>query len=188
MDYIREAEDIFRHYTRDKQDSWIAHSRNVATAAQKIALKCGLDYQRAYSYGLLHDIGRSMTKGQFRHIMLGYEVMLQKGYNDVARICLTHSFPIQDIYSYVGELDIEKGEIEKYQEIIQSYSYDDYDLLIQLCDAVSTDIGYIYLEKRFVNNVFKYGFNDYTIAKWKKTIEIKDYFEEKIGNIYEVLS
>lgn len=188
MDYVKESESIFQQYAKDKQNSWIPHSRNVAAAAQKIARESGLDEKRAYSYGLLHDIGRSMTKGQFKHIMFGYEMMLEKGYEDIAKICLTHSFPIQNIYSYVGELDIERKEIEKYQTLIQNCLYDDYDLLIQLSDAISTDTGYVSLEKRFVNNVFKYGFNDYTIVKWKKTIEIKDYFEEKVGNIYKLLS
>lgn len=179
---IKEAEKIFQQYTEDKQEGWIAHSRNVAKAAQKIAAQVGLDDKKAYVYGLLHDIGRSRTKGQFRHIMFGYEMMMEKGYEDIARICLTHSFPVQNIYSYVGELDI-KEEIEKYQALIQNCIYDDYDRLIQLCDALSVDTGYVCLEKRFVNNVFKYGFNDYTIEKWRETIELKGYFEEKAGGM-----
>ena len=187
MDYIKQAEDIFRQYTKDKHEKWILHSKNVAVAAKKIALQYGLNEKKAYSYGLLHDIGRSMTKGQFQHIMFGYEMMSEKGYVDIAKICLTHSFPIKNIYSYVGELDVKKEVIERYQILLQNCLYDDYDLLIQLCDALSTHEGYVYLEKRFVNNVFKYGFNNYTIEKWKKTIEIKDYFDKKVGDVYELL-
>lgn len=178
---IKKADDIFRKYTEDQQESWIKHSKNVAAVAQKIAKKSKLDEQRAYAYGLLHDIGRSRTKGQFQHIMYGYEMMMENGYDDIAKICLTHSFPIQNIYSYVGKLDVTQNEVEKYQKLLQNCVYDDYDRLIQLCDAISTDTGYVCIEKRFVDLVLKYGFNDFTIEKWKKTIEIKEYFERKTG-------
>lgn len=188
MNYIEEAEKIFRRYTGDRQDSWIMHSQNVANAAHKIAKKAGLDAGRAYSYGLLHDIGRSRTDGQFAHIVLGYEMMSEMGLTDIAKICLTHSFPVQNVYSYVGALDASESKVGQFQELLMDCRYDDYDLLIQLCDAISTDIGYICLEKRFVNNVFKYGFNEYTVEKWKKTLAVKEYFEQFTGNIFKLLS
>jgi len=70
------------------------HYKNVAFCAQKIAKKCGMDYQKAYILGLLHDYGEYIedtVEGTF-HGTAGYDEMLKMGYNDVARICLTHSF------------------------------------------------------------------------------------------------
>ena len=38
---------------------WIDHSLNVGQAARLIAEKCaGMDVDKAYAFGLLHDIGR----------------------------------------------------------------------------------------------------------------------------------
>ena len=59
--------------------------------------------------------------------------------------------------------------------------YDDYDKLIQLCDAVSLTDGYCYAEKKMVNSVIEFGFKDTTINKWKAIMELKDYFDKKIG-------
>ena len=107
MNYIDEAERIFNIQIKNRTEKWISHSRNVANAAKKIGEKIGMDGEKAYAYGLLHDIGRSLTDGQFQHIIKGYELMMTYGYEDIARICLTHSFAIQDVYSFVGKMDAE---------------------------------------------------------------------------------
>lgn len=44
------------------------------------------------------------------------------------------------------------------------------------------------LEKRMVDVVMRYAFNEFTIEKWKSAFEIQRYFEEKIGcSIYSIL-
>ena len=63
--------------------------------------------------------------------------------------------------------------------------YDDYDRLIQLCDALSLSNGYCYAEKKMVSSVIKFGFKDTTISKCKAILDLKEYFDDKIkGNIY----
>lgn len=37
--------------------------------------------------------------------------MMQLEYDDAARICLTHSFPIQDISTYIGNFDVSEEEV-----------------------------------------------------------------------------
>lgn len=69
------AEKILKDRETYRQGKWIAHSRNVALSAMIIADKLKLDSDLAYSMGLLHDIGRSFTEGQFKHIVCGYEYM-----------------------------------------------------------------------------------------------------------------
>ncbi len=178
---IEEANEIFNQRRSISDGKWCSHSLYVAKAAYAIAKKLHLDCEKAYAMGLLHDIGRSLTDGQFRHITMGYECMMALGYTDIARICLTHSFPLQDIYTYVGKMDVSKEEQEKFQVLLQQCQYDIYDQLIQLCDSISTDKGYVLPEQKFVTNAFKYGVKSNTFEKWKKVLEIYNLFEEKIG-------
>ena len=76
---------------------WKKHSYLVADCAERIARECGLDTEKAYCLGLLHDIGRRFGVTQLRHVYDGYFYMNQIGYNEVARVCLTHSFHIKNL-------------------------------------------------------------------------------------------
>lgn len=177
----KEANEIFNERRSISNGKWCNHSLYTAKAAYAIAKKLHLDCEKAYTMGLLHDIGRSLTDGQFRHITMGYQYMMELGYTDIARICLTHSFPLQDIYTYVGKMDVSKEEQEKFQILLKQCQYDIYDRLIQLCDSISTDKGYVLPEQKFVANAFKYGMKNNTFEKWKMVLEIYELFGERIG-------
>ena len=59
---------------------WVAHSRNVALAAQFIAEHHpDLDPVRAHTLGLLHDIGRRTGPNKDRHILDGYDHLKATG-------------------------------------------------------------------------------------------------------------
>lgn len=178
---VERVEEIFADRSRYNTGSWVRHSENTALAATTIAAAVKMDDELAYCMGLLHDIGRSFTQGQFLHIARGYDFMKGEGAGDIARICLTHSFPLQILESYVGKIDIDEVQCEKYRELLMEMQYDGYDRLIQLCDAVSTEDGFVIPEKKFVRSVFKYGFNEYTIPKWEKTLSIKHDFDNMLG-------
>ena len=175
------AKRIFEKRRTHHPGAWIRHSEHVAFAAEKIACRLSLDSELAYCMGLLHDIGRSFTDGQFQHIVCGYSYMIESGYPEIARICLTHSFAVQTIYSYVGKIDVSKEDQRKYQSILLDLDYTNYDRLIQLCDAISTPEGFILPEQRFVRLAFKYGFNEFTIEKWKAVLHIKEEISQRIG-------
>lgn len=69
---------------------WVAHSHNVANAAKRIADASGyLDVDKAYVCGLLHDIGRRTGIAAVRHIIDGYDYAIAKGWDEIARVCLT---------------------------------------------------------------------------------------------------
>ena len=71
---------------------------------------------------------------------------------------------------------------------IRNAVYDDYDRLVQLCDALALPTGFCLLEKRFVDVAIRYGTVPATTERWKKILEIKALFERKInGSIYELL-
>ena len=168
---------------------WIDHNKTAAVCAKHIAEKCeGMDADVAYVMGLLHDIGRRGGVMDMRHIYAGYEFMLSLGYEDSARICLTHSYPYKNIKAYNGQNDCSDKETTFIASFIDSVEYNDYDRLIQLCDAISFPNGPTYVEKRLVDVVLRRGFNDLTIPKWKAFLELKTYFDEKTGtDIYKLL-
>lgn len=168
---------------------WISHNRVAGLCAKTIASQCDdLDENTAYVLGLLHDIGRRNGAMDMRHILCGYHDMLLYGYDDSARICLTHSFPYKDVAAYNGENDCSDKDTRFIQEYLNNVKYNDYDRLIQLCDAISFPSGPTYIEKRFVDVVLKRGFSEVTVPKWQAFLEIKQYFDNKIkGDIYKLL-
>jgi hypothetical protein len=181
------AKELLAWAGKKNQGKWIEHSYNVARAAEIIAKKCLLDDNFAYIWGLLHDIGRYEGVTNLRHVYAGYNLMKEKGYNNIARICLTHSFPYKNFGSFQGNIDCTLEEINYIKDELEKIEYNDYDKLIQLCDGISLAEGITLIEIRIVDVVKRYGFNEYTLNKWNAIFEIKKYFENKCGkNIYEL--
>lgn len=187
---IKTAEELLKDAESRNPGAWIAHNRVAGECARKIASACdGIDEERAYVLGLLHDIGRREGIMDMKHILCGYSFMNSQGYVDSARICLTHSFPYKDVGAYNGINDCTEEETVFIKSFIESTEYDDYDRLIQLCDTISFPNGPTFMEKRFVDVVMRRGFNNLTIPKWKAFFEIKTYFDEKVnGDIYALLN
>lgn len=95
---------------------------------------------------------------------------------------------IQDIDTSIGKFDMPEKDREFMRDFVKNAVYDDYDRLVQLCDALALPSGFCLLEKRFVDVAIRYGIHPATLDRWKKTLEIKDYFEKKIGcSIYSLL-
>lgn len=168
---------------------WIEHSRNVAVACKNIAEKCpGLNPDKAYTMGLLHDIGRRSGNVSERHMLEGYKYCKNHCWNEIAQICITHSFMVKDIKSSIGVWDISEKEYDFMKGYVENVVYSDYDLLVQLCDSVSLSNGFCLLEKRFMDITLRYGLHEYTLDRYKRLLDIKAYFEEKIGcSIYALL-
>ncbi len=186
---VDEAERLIEEAAGMNPGPWIDHNRTAGFCAKAIAERCdGMDPDAAYVLGLLHDIGRREGIMDMRHIYAGYLFMNSLGYDDSARICLTHSFPYKSIGAYTGQNDCSEEETAFIRQYIDSVEYNDYDRLIQLCDAISFPKGPTYVEKRLVDVVIRRGFNDLTIPKWKAFLELKQYFDEKTGtDLYHLL-
>ncbi len=93
---------------------WVPHSRNVALAARLIAEQHpDLDPERAYTLGLLHDIGRRGGPNKDRHILDGYDILTGLDYTDAAQIALTHSFPMQRPDELLGAWDGTAAEFDQ---------------------------------------------------------------------------
>ena len=67
-----------------------------------IALISYEDGEKAYILGLLHDIGRKFGVRHLGHVSDGDSYMLSLGYDEAARICLTHSFNNGRLEEYIG--------------------------------------------------------------------------------------
>lgn len=171
------------------QGPWVEHSINVGLAAQIIAEKCSnLNPDKAYVLGLLHDIGRRYGVSARRHSFDGYKFMMEKGWDEAARICLTHSFPVPDIDKEIGGNDMSEEESEFVRKYLNDIAYDDYDKLMIVCDSIADAQGFCMLEKRFVNTTRRYGTFPFTVERWNATFEMKEYIEKQINcSIYDIL-
>lgn len=167
---------------------WTNHSYNVANAAKIIAENCSMDSEKAFVCGLLHDIGRRTGIAAVRHIIDGYDYATSKGWDEVARVCLTHSFPVKDIEADIGKKDISQEQYIFIKDYLDGLEYDDYDKLIILCDALADANGFCILEKRFIDTTRRYGIYPFSIDRWNKTYEYKEHFEKIIGkSLYTLL-
>ncbi|OIO96447.1 MAG: phosphohydrolase [Anaerolineae bacterium CG2_30_64_16] len=173
---------------------WAAHSTHVAVAARAIAARAiatqqgGLDPDAAYVMGLLHDIGRRAGVTGMRHVLDGYRYLADQGYEDAARLCMTHSFAYKHIGAIFGEWDCRPDELAFIEAYLAGIEYTDYDRLIQLCDSLAMAEGFVLMEKRMMDVALRYGINDFAVAKWKATFQIKQDFEAVIGrSIYDLL-
>ena len=82
---------------------WVKHSLNVGIAARNIAEKIpNLDRNKAYVLGILHDIGRRVGIVNIpKHVYEGYDYCIKNGWDEVAKICMTHSYVLmQDNFNY----------------------------------------------------------------------------------------
>lgn len=182
-----EAERLLTEAVEINRGAWGQHSEIAALCAEKIAAACGLDSEKAYVLGMLHDIGRKFLVRDLGHIYYGYKYMLSLGYDQAARVCLTHSFPNQSLAIYIGKTDIPKEEADEVKNALSSTVFDDYDRLIQLCDALAGSEGVLDIEERMADVKRRYG--NYPQAQWDKNLELKAYFEAKsrAGSIYDLL-
>lgn len=169
--------------------AWVAHSRYVAKACESIARRCPrLDAEQAYLYGLLHDIGRHAGVSSEKHLLDGYRYCVARGWPKAAQICITHAFMIQDIHTSIGTFDVSEEEYRFMADFVANAVYDDYDRLVQLCDALALPTGFCLLEKRFVDVALRYGMHPATLDRWQKTLQIKADFERQMGCcIYDLL-
>jgi hypothetical protein len=177
-----EAERLLENAYIYNPGSWREHSKNVAYAARTISDRIdGMDPSKAYSLGLLHDIGRIRGIKQMKHVFDGYSYLSELGYDENAKICLTHSFPLRNVKSYSGSNDCTLEETSFITDYLNNCEYDEYDKLIQLCDAIALPDTICILEKRLLDVAIRNGINEYSVEKWKAFLNLKTYFDDQLG-------
>lgn len=167
------------------------HSLLVATCAEILATKIpGMDTKKAYALGLLHDYGKVVDERTCNlfHGLCGYMIMSQLGFDEVAKICLTHTFIDKD-FKYDDYITYPKEELQECKKILKGIEYDDYDRLIQMSDMMVTVVGFKSLRERmnFIRN--KYKLCPLTIKnKYRQVLKLKAQFDKLCGcDIYRLL-
>lgn len=129
----------------------LSHSKMVANAAKLISEKTKiLNPEKAYTYGLLHDVGKFyLPKNEsYKHPRKGYE-LLKNNYPNIANICISHAFPDFNSYQHIlNYCKKDKIEAEHISNILKSIKKNDYIDLIQLCDKLSALDNYISIESK----------------------------------------
>ena len=187
-----EAEALLREGERRNPGRWVAHSRVAGRVARAIASQHpALDPDAAYAMGLLHDIGRTLggpTRPEVLHITDGYQLMTERGFDDCAGVCLSHSFPIHDADAYAGNWDGAASEKIFVQQFLATAEYTTYDKLVQVCDALSLPEGPVVMEKRLVDVVIRHGFNACTLPKWQAFLNLLAELDADVGgSVYALL-
>lgn len=169
--------------------NWALHSQFTASAAEAIAKVCShLDAETAYIMGLLHDIGRREGITYMRHALDGYRFLKSMGYEEIGRICITHTFWLNCLEEYPGKWDCSEEETAFLKAYLDGLEYDDYDRLIQLCDCLALPSGFCLLEKRLVDVALRYGTTEYTTRKWRSLFLNKEKLERQMGcSLYDLL-
>ncbi|MDQ7092915.1 hypothetical protein REC12_04880 [Desulfosporosinus sp. PR] len=62
------------------------------------------------SFFVLHDIGRREGIKSIMHTIDGYDYMMSLNQKEIARVCLTHSYPIKDVNTFFGNLIAQKNK------------------------------------------------------------------------------
>ena len=155
---LQEAQQLLAAAEQLNLGRWVTHSRHVAEAARAIAgADPDLDPEVSYILGLLHDVGRREGRTSIRHIIDGYNFLHPLGHEDSAKICLTHSFALQNTDAIFGEWDCTDEERSFVDSYIQNLEYTDYDRLLQLCDTLALFDGFVLMEKRMLDAALRYG-------------------------------
>lgn len=181
------AEAILREAEPHNPGPWGNHCRIAAQCARSIALAAGLDGEKAYVLALLHDIGRRFGTGHLAHVYDGYRYMMELGYPAVAKVCLTHSFSVPRLDSYIGRMDIPAEDQCFLESLLHETTFDVYDRLIQLCDSLAGSEGVVRMEDRMADVAARYG--AYPRKKWDANLKLKQEFDALTGrDIYEIVA
>ena len=172
------------------EDEYRFHTQGVARAAEAIAAHIpGMNSEKAFVLGLLHDYGKKINErmeGRF-HGREGYEKMLELGYPEVAKICLTHTFPKKNFED--GEFSYPEDWQIWCHKTLANIEYDDYDYLIGLCDKFFEGMSMVSIENRIKGIVRRYQLSPkQEDILLKDALRLKAYFDKKTGcDIYDIL-
>ena len=76
-----------------------------------------------------------------RHLIDGYRYCMARGWEKAAQICISHAFMVKDISSSIGIFDMPQEDKNFMERFVKDAVYDDYDRLVQLCDALALRYG-----------------------------------------------
>ena len=175
---VEDAKELLEGANKMNPGGWYEHSLVVGKVAHKLAKALG---EKAEAFGYIHDVGRRVGRCNLKHVYEGYKYLSSLGYEDAARICLTHSFFENKVEGVIGTWDVKEEEKEFVKKYIENTEFDIYDKIIQMSDCIALSTGVTTLERRMTDVFFRYGFNEYTEYNFRIRLELQDNLEEKLG-------
>lgn len=163
---------------------WVTRSKIIGKSAKIIGKDLGLDEDIAFACGSLFDIGKKEKKNGLENNLRSFHILRNESYFFPAKIAISHSFILKDINSYLGEMNLKEKDIITIKNLLLSYTYTDYDKLIQVLDNSITDT-YLGIEKKQEILKEKYGKIPFEDERLKKLKEYEKYFENKLKNPIE---
>lgn len=167
------------------------HAAMVAVSAEIIASRLPhIDGQKAYLMGLFHDFGKLTYQDELSekfHGLEGFKALNKLGYDELARISLTHTFYEQEL-ELKDYASYNPTEMRKCKKLIKEVPFDDYDRLIQLCDRLSVGINYNLKQRMiFIRQNYKIPMT-LVKKKYREALKLKKYFDEKCCcDVYKLL-
>jgi len=200
MKYILDrvyARDLIEWAYAQNPGPWYQHSVNVAQATENIMVELNgngyeLDVDLGYNAALLHDIGRykGFTKSVI-HSYDGYIFFEELGFRGNANVCVTHSFPNKNRHIEIAadwSLVPEHMKLKLVEILDKNRTYDIYNKIITLSDALADSEGFTTLERRLVSVGLRHGTNSNTSLHWKGFYTIKNELEGLLDkSIYKLL-
>ena len=179
------------NYGFDVPDEYVFHTKGIAESCEIIAKQIAeLNPEKAYVLGLLHDYGKKYPEKELGgfHGRYGYDEMMQMGFSDVARVCLTHSFYASD-FNKDDYKNYSSKDLDWAQDKLKNIIFDDYDKLVQLCDMFFEGLNKVTFEKRFEGIMMRHNLSfDNVENLYHHAEENKKYFDKKCGtDIYKLL-
>lgn len=142
---------------------WMAHCLFEGKLAGQLAEASGLNGEKARKLGILHDYGRKIIHNS-EHIIRGYEELVDKGLEEEAISCLTHSFlgggrsawndePEEGFYLDEEGNPCKKEGTEKddLSEFLDNYDYTKYDIILNISDLMATSHGIVSPSERIAD-------------------------------------
>lgn len=167
------------------ENRWVKHCLYVGIAAGRIAKQMGLDDDYAIALGYIHDIGRKISHPN--HTIEGYKYMIEKGYPEEARSCLTHSFIDNNILYTAGGGPDTKERYDFVNDYLHSVDLTEYDNIIQLCDLFCLETGFTTVERRLLDITQRKGVFSNSELHFTKTLELKERLEMQMGcSLYDL--
>lgn len=179
-------------FTPAQEESLKKHCRACAEMSQKIAAETPyLNPKKAYIFGLLHDYGRFIDEQAEKvfHGLSGYYALAEE-HPEVARICLSHSFPDKDFNPDCCPMPREI--VEPCKKVLENIQYDDYDRLIQLVDSLNMFGKPCTIDERYEDVIKRYSQFGASYESLESHInlmkDLKRYFDNMCQkDVYEIL-
>ena len=179
-DVINDEDDF-----KKSENKWILHCIFTGLASERIAKKLNLDSDYAKALGFIHDIGRKISHPN--HAVEGYKYMIENGYSEEAKICLSHSFIDNDITMTAGGGPDNKETYDYINSFLLKTPVTIYDNIVQMSDLFCLDTGFTTVENRLLDLSKRKGIYSNSLPHLNKTIELKERFENILGcSLYDL--